>query len=943
MKIRMWLAFLFLVLIPLINANPYSFNLYDDPSGNTTINQNITNINQTINNVTNITNITNNINQFDQSLNTTDSVQFDNLILTGNLTLGQKITFAFGEMIDNLVDGWIRITGNLNVTEDLSVNGGANITQDLTVGGNLTILDTIFLDSSLNHFIKIGSDTFNGIAEDAIVLSHVEESPSGEITFLLTSGNETTSWYQSGRNNSYSGDGNSKGIIPNYWGEENFSQGGIINMSQLSDYGVVCEFFDKDCVFTADTRGRGGSLLFTTGDLEVWRQTNLMEGITSRGDAEFILNGFDLDVVNGSVHIQTPRIQLVGFVLDDNVTILDANFNGDVLTPFSQTTSGGSAAEWTPISDVSCHDDLCDRALGGSGSPIRGMSSSFSSIFLDNLNLTFFITSSMGGSDNFTITTNNNAGSGEVLVFTTSTDLVDAAQSVLLPSSMDNRSSVTLTFNFSANNQNSDLIFIDDILVIANATATTTANITVQDSDIKFGDGTGDGITYQGNEAIGFSIMNITADLINFIGNSTFINVIESFLNVTGNLEVQGNADFGGNITASNITADFFFGDGSQLTGLDGLFNSTSWNRSGTNVFLANSGDNVGIGTASPNVIFHIKKDSAESPVMKLERTGSGDVIGTWETGSNTIKFGTTTNDQLIFKTNNADRITIQADGDVGIGTTSPSSLLTVGNVIDTNEVDLSGLVYVNSTSGRVGIGTSTPSTMLHLDGASGEDSFTLSNAVLRIEQSVGGGINTVLNDGDGNSYINNLGGGLCIGCDSTTKPIRIESGATTVLYADVNQFRIDAFAPGNINACRSGTIADGTIALGICTSSERYKKNLREYTNPALAFLMKLKPKMYESKIDNRTELGLIAEEVYEVTKQFDTANFNLTKSLIVWDLNETTNGTYIQSVDYRQGLTTISIKAIQELVVEGQALQQEVNLIKSETCARDPTWSWC
>ncbi|KKK96066.1 hypothetical protein LCGC14_2666510, partial [marine sediment metagenome] len=33
---------------------------------------------------------------------------------TGNLTVGQKITFALGEIIDNIVDGWITITGNLN-------------------------------------------------------------------------------------------------------------------------------------------------------------------------------------------------------------------------------------------------------------------------------------------------------------------------------------------------------------------------------------------------------------------------------------------------------------------------------------------------------------------------------------------------------------------------------------------------------------------------------------------------------------------------------------------------------------------------------------------------------------------------------------------------------------------------------------------------------------
>ena len=382
-------------------------------------------------------------------------------------------------------------------------------------------------------------------------MHHDETHPEGEIIFLLTQENKTNSWYQSGRNNSYSGIGNSFGVVPNYWGEENFTQNGIVNMSQLSDYELICETFDMDCVFTADTRGRGGPLLWTAGDLEVWRQTHLMEGVTSRGDAEFIMNGFDFNIVNGSLHIQTPRVQLVGFVFGDNVTILNANFNGDVLTPFAQTTSGGGASEWTPVSSISCHDGLCSRALGGTGSPIRGMSASFSSIFLDNMNLTFFITSTMAGSDNFTINANNNVGSGEVTIFTTSTNIVDTTQLVSLPSSMDNKSSVTLTFNFSGNNPIADSVFIDDVLVIGNATATTEANITVQDSDIKFGDGT-DGITYQGDEAIGFSIMNITADIINFIGNSTFVNVIENFLNVTTNAEIQGNLDVGGYINASN-------------------------------------------------------------------------------------------------------------------------------------------------------------------------------------------------------------------------------------------------------------------------------------------------------------------------------------------------------------------------------------------------------
>lgn len=73
---------------------------------------------------------------YDQSLNTTDNVQFK------NLTLSDTITFSLGEIIDNLVNSWIKITGNLRVTGNLEVqgniisNGTANFTlQDLNNTG----------------------------------------------------------------------------------------------------------------------------------------------------------------------------------------------------------------------------------------------------------------------------------------------------------------------------------------------------------------------------------------------------------------------------------------------------------------------------------------------------------------------------------------------------------------------------------------------------------------------------------------------------------------------------------------------------------------------------------------------------------------------------------------------------------------------------------------
>ena len=43
-----------------------------------------------------------------------------NTDLLGDLTIGGRMIFAFGEIIDNLVDGWLTITGSLNVTGNIT-------------------------------------------------------------------------------------------------------------------------------------------------------------------------------------------------------------------------------------------------------------------------------------------------------------------------------------------------------------------------------------------------------------------------------------------------------------------------------------------------------------------------------------------------------------------------------------------------------------------------------------------------------------------------------------------------------------------------------------------------------------------------------------------------------------------------------------------------------
>ncbi|MBI2650196.1 hypothetical protein HYX04_02680, partial [Candidatus Woesearchaeota archaeon] len=47
-----------------------------------------------------------------------------NINLANNLTIGDRITFRFGQIIDNLVSGFLRVTGNLNVTGNATIAQG---------------------------------------------------------------------------------------------------------------------------------------------------------------------------------------------------------------------------------------------------------------------------------------------------------------------------------------------------------------------------------------------------------------------------------------------------------------------------------------------------------------------------------------------------------------------------------------------------------------------------------------------------------------------------------------------------------------------------------------------------------------------------------------------------------------------------------------------------
>jgi len=64
---------------------------------------------------------------------TADSLNTSNNYQMQNLSLSDKITFGFGEMIDNLVNDWLKITGNLNVTGNITAPYYCNSTNCYTM------------------------------------------------------------------------------------------------------------------------------------------------------------------------------------------------------------------------------------------------------------------------------------------------------------------------------------------------------------------------------------------------------------------------------------------------------------------------------------------------------------------------------------------------------------------------------------------------------------------------------------------------------------------------------------------------------------------------------------------------------------------------------------------------------------------------------------------
>ena len=354
------------------------------------------------------------------------------------------------------------------------------------------------------------------------------------------------------------------------------------------------------------------------------------------------------------------------------------------------------------------------------------------------------------------------------------------------------------------------------------------------------------------------------------------------------------------------------------------------------------SSGNLGIGV-SPSKELHIKKTNGDPTIMlenSKDATDSGDFLGAIEFKGNDATSGasgvraafaagiqnTSGGAFLQFKTANssssvAEAMRIQADGAVGISTTSPQRRLhivgpdgttsvTEGNSRTALFLDNAGATYINlasANSSNAGLFFSDPDA--NNRGAilyeHANDALTFDTAAAERMRILSGGHimlgTTVTPDGTSN-------GGSAFINDSADR-MNLYIATTTTSSADIANFF-------NGNGLVGRILTSGSATTYQTSSDYRLKENVN-YDFNGLERLKKLKPARFNFIADADTTVdGFLAHEVQEIVPEA---------------VGGEKDGEEMQSMDYGR-ITPLLVKAIQEQQTQIEALQSEINNLKGE-----------
>jgi hypothetical protein len=276
------------------------------------------------------------------------------------------------------------------------------------------------------------------------------------------------------------------------------------------------------------------------------------------------------------------------------------------------------------------------------------------------------------------------------------------------------------------------------------------------------------------------------------------------------------------------------------------------------NSLRVDSSGDVGIGTATPAVDAHIV--SGNTPTLRLEQNGSsGFTPQTWDVAGNEANFfvrDVTNGSQLPFRIKpgaDTDSLYITADGDIGMGTSSPDAKLHP----ETSEFPV---LKVENTAGSLSAG----SAIVEIKTAS-------SNPALVTAEKDGGAM-VQFSAGTGSTFFGSR----------SNHPLNLIVNALTMMYVDtsgnvaIKNNSTSITAGRKIDTDTGAYLTSGGVWQG--TSTRAAKENIVNLTTEeAIDALKVLNPVKFNYKKEkNEDYIGFIAEDVPELVATKDRKAMN-------------------------------------------------------------------
>lgn len=366
------------------------------------------------------------------------------------------------------------------------------------------------------------------------------------------------------------------------------------------------------------------------------------------------------------------------------------------------------------------------------------------------------------------------------------------------------------------------------------------------------------------------------------------------------------------------------------------------------------SSGNLGLGTSSPSANLHISGTSdvglrIKSGASSLSYIDFDDADSGTPSGS--IAYNNIV-DAMTFATggSNTERMRIDSSGNVGIGTSSPSSLMHISKSTSPaiSNSDLQGIKLTNTSTsfGGSGIG-------IELDAGNGDvnamiavraDGNDNSTEALFIATTTSDPIIFATNSGGTDITTNERmritsGGNLLVATTSTDGTITCTRNGNTYNFSatsDANNttegfFRGYSTAAGanRIIIYSNGNIVNSNNSYG-AISDAKLKENVTD-ASPKLDDLMQVQVRNFNYIGEDKKQIGVVAQELEDVFPSMIDESTDFEEQEVTDEDGNVTKekvdlGTTTKSVKYSV-FVPILIKAIQELKAEIETLKSQIN----------------